>query len=41
MPPPDDPLLADKRFCWLLGRAFRDGSLSRQRANRAYMCLFA
>ena len=38
--PPDDPLLADKRFCWLPGRAFGDGSLSRQRANRAYLCLF-
>ena len=38
-PPPDDPLLADKRFCRLPGRAFGDGSLSRQRANRAYLCL--
>ena len=38
-PPPDDPLLADERFRWLLGLAFGDGSLSRQRANRAYLCL--
>jgi len=25
---------------WVPGLAFGDGSLSRQRANRAYLCLF-
>ena len=34
------PLLVDERFCWLLGLPFGDGSLSRQQANPAYLCLF-
>jgi hypothetical protein len=39
--PPDDPLLADERFCWLPGLAFGDGSMSRQRANRVHPCVFS
>jgi hypothetical protein len=35
-----DPLLADRRFLWLLGLAFGDGSLSRHRANRVDLCVF-
>jgi len=37
---PDDPYLADEKFLWLLGFAFGDGSLSRQRPNRVDLCVF-
>ncbi|HET9975371.1 MAG TPA: LAGLIDADG family homing endonuclease, partial [Streptosporangiaceae bacterium] len=39
-PAPDDPLLADIRFLWLLGLAFGDGTLSAARPNRITLCVF-
>ena len=40
-PIPDDLLLADTRFLWLLGLAFGDGSLdATRRPNRVCLCVF-
>jgi len=39
-PVPDDSYLADKRFLWLLGLAFGDGTMRAERRNSITLCVF-